>query len=27
VVTVAGFLWVLDSGLSWLVHWLTGQEA
>ena len=27
VVTVAGFLWVLDAGLSWLVQWLTGQEA
>jgi preprotein translocase subunit SecE len=27
VVTVAGFLWALDSGLSWLVNWLTGQEA
>ena len=27
VVTVAAFLWVLDAGLSWLVQWLTGQEA
>ncbi len=27
VVVVAGFLWILDAGLSWLVQWLTGQEA
>ncbi len=27
VVVVAGFLWMLDAGLSWLAQWLTGQEA
>ncbi len=27
VVVVAGILWMLDAGLSWLVQWLTGQEA